>query len=113
MDDGQALADYRGRERRGQGIADLDKAAALVGHQQHRAVQRRAAAPAELVADDLGGHAAGAVADEQQIAADNQRQAGGRKGEADQEEECFDGAALSRFWEGVKGRCSLSLQGEG
>ena len=111
MDDGEALADYRGREGRGQRVADLDKAAAFVGHQQDRAVQRRAAAAAELVADDLGGHAAGAVADEQQIAAQHQRQAGGRKGEADQEEEGFDGAALSRFWEGVKGACSVSRAG--
>jgi len=91
VDDSEALADYRGREGRGQGVADLDKAAALVGHQQHRAIERRAAALLELVADDLGGHAAGAVADEQQIAADHQRQAGGREGEADQEEDCFDG----------------------
>lgn len=91
MDDGEALADHRGGEGRGQRVADLDKAAALVGHQQHRAIQRRAAAPLDLVADDLRRYAAGAVADEQQIAADHQRQAGGREGEADQEKERFDG----------------------
>lgn len=103
MDDSEALADYRGREGRGQRVADLDKAAALVGYEQHRAIQRRAAALLELVADDLRRHAAGAVADEQQIAADHQRQAGGREGEADQEEECFDWGALSWICWGVKG----------
>ena len=102
MDDGEALADHRGREGRGQRVADLDKAAALVGHQQHRAIQRRAAALFELVADDLRRYAAGAVADEQQIAAYHQRQAGGREGEADQEEERFDWGALSWFCRGVK-----------
>lgn len=113
VDDGEPLADYRGREGRGQRVADLDKAAALVGHQQHRAIQRRAAALLELVADDLGGHATGAIADEQQIAAYHQHQAGGREGEGDQEEERFDWGALSWIWEGVKWVVSLSLQGEG
>lgn len=65
MDDGQPLADHRGRERRGQRVADLDKAAAFVGHQQDRLEQRRAAAPDMVMADDLRGHAAGAIADEQ------------------------------------------------
>lgn len=102
MDDGEALADYRGREGGGQRVADLDKAAALVGHQQHRAVQRRAAAPFVLVADDLRRDAAGAAADVQQIAAQHQRQARGCEGQADQEEERFDGGALSRFCWGVK-----------
>lgn len=31
VDDGQPLADHRSREGRGQRVADLDKAAALVG----------------------------------------------------------------------------------
>ena len=102
MDDGQALADDRGREGRGQGIADLDKAAALVGDQQDRAVQGGAAAAADLVADDLGRHMAGLAADERQIAAQQVREARARQGEAGQEEQRFDGAALSRFGEGVK-----------
>ena len=102
-DDGQPLADHRSREGRGQRVADLDKAAAFVGHQQHCAVQCRAAAPFVLVAGDLGRHAAGVIADEQQIAAQHVRQACGREGEADQEEDGFDCGALSRFGGGVKG----------
>lgn len=107
MDHRQPLADHRGREGRGQRVADLDKAAALVGHQQDRAVQRRAAAASQLVADHLRGHAAGAVADEQQVTAQRQRQARAGEGEADQEEDRFDGAALSRFCGGVKRVVSL------
>ncbi len=102
VDDGEPLADHRGREGRGQGIADLDKAAAPVGHQQHRVVQGPAAAPLDLVADDLGRNMTGAATDIQQIAAYHQRQAAGREGEARQEEDRFDRAALSCFGEAVK-----------
>ena len=102
VDDGQPLADHRGREGRGQRVADLDKAAALVRDQQDRAVQGGAAAAGDLVADDLRRHMAGLAADERQVAAQQVREARARQGEAGQEEQRFDGAALSRFAGAVK-----------
>ena len=104
VDDFDHLADHRRREWRVERVADLDKAALLVGQQQDGAVHGGAAAARAVVTYDLGLGPAGAVADKQQVAAQRQRQSRTGQCQSNPEEECFDGVPLSQVLEAVKSR---------
>lgn len=86
MDDFDHLADHRFGEGGVELVADLDEPAAAVGYKKYCTIHGRAVVPHAVVTDNLGLHPAGIVADEQQVAAQQQRQRRSRQSEAEQED---------------------------